>query len=731
MTRPPVYIAGVGILSALGSGLEATEKGLRENRSAITPLSLFTPLYGAPLPTGQVNDSFLDRDQSSLRSRTHRLALTASRQALASSVGKLAPEAVILGTTTGGIYSTEELLRKNSRQIELYQFHGLHTVATDVARQCRCTGPALVVSTACSSGVVAIALAVQMLRCGMVKSVLAGGVDSLSRLPYFGFLSLQLVDQAGCRPLDKDRQGMAVAEGAGMLLLTTEKPQQWCAEIVGTGLSCDAYHPVTPHPEGQGAYNAMHRALADAGLDPGDISYINLHGTGTPENDLAEAKAVRRLFSVPPPLSSIKGATGHSLAAAGAIEAIVSAIAVAKGLLPANTNLRQVDPLLGVSPVRQPVNAPVQTVLTNSFGFCGNNGSLIIAAPKKIAPPAAESRPDALAVHGYSCVSGAGGTGATTCRIYSGNSAAGKASVDTLSKNLAPRLVRRLKRLPRMTLSLAISACSDAQLAKEKQLKPGSVFMGTGWGSLSETYDFLKRLRESTEQFPSPTDFVGSVHNGPAGQVAIMFGATGPNITTSGGNYSFEQALFAAQLSCDEPAGSALILGADEGHEHLSPLLDPSIGEGAALADGGGALYVNRSLEGAVCTIFLPFYQSCRAENVMAALVNALKKHTQLQEYALILIGIPAAQSSICEQQLTEFTALMQTSAPIIGYRQFTGEFTSASALATALAVSFFVKGSVPGPLIGGENITLTKDTGKILIVGLGEYITAIHLSRP
>jgi 3-oxoacyl-(acyl-carrier-protein) synthase len=164
----------------------------------------------------------------------------------------------------------------------------------------------MVVSTACSSGVVAIALALKMLRSGMFRTVLAGGVDSLSRLTYFGFHSLQLVDQTGCKPLDQNRQGMAVAEGAGMILLTTEKPVHYRAEILGAGLSCDAYHPAAPHPEGEGAFMAMQRALTDAGISPEAIDYINLHGTGTPDNDLAEAKAVGRVLTTPPPLSSIK-----------------------------------------------------------------------------------------------------------------------------------------------------------------------------------------------------------------------------------------------------------------------------------------------------------------------------------------------------------------------------------------------------------------------------------------
>lgn len=728
MREKAVYIKGAGIISALGSGLGATEKALRENRSAIRPLSLFTLLHAPPLPVGQVSGDFLSEDEPSLVPRTHQLALVAARQAMAEAGGHRPPEAIILGTTTGGILTTELLLKEHARQKELYQYHGLHTVATCIARECHCTGPALVVSTACSSGVVAIALALKMLRSGRYRTVLAGGVDSLSRLTYFGFYSLQLVDRAGCKPLDLNRQGMAVAEGAGMLLLTTEKPENCLGEILGAGLSCDAYHPAAPHPEGQGAFMAMQNALADAGLGAEAISYINLHGTGTPDNDRAEAKAIRRLFVTPPPLSSIKGASGHSLAAAGAIEAIVSAIAVAKGLMPANTGLKQVDPGLGVAPLTKPVDAPVEAVLANSFGFGGNNGSLVIGAPGVFPRATAQLQATGLAVHGYSCLSGAGDTQATISGISTGSSVAGITGLDTLSKNLPPRLIRRLKRLPRMTLSLAIRAHEDADLAEQN---PGSVFMGTGWGALSETYDFLTRLGESDEQFSSPTDFVGSVHNGPASQVAIMFGATGPNITTSGGDYSFEQTLLAAQIMVAEPTGSALVLGADEGHGTFSPLLDASITRGSTLADGGGALCVNRDLKNALCRISLLFYQSGQAEGVIASLISSLGIVAGREEYRLILVGIPAAMHSQGDKQLAQFTALSQSAVPIIRYRKFTGQFASASALATAVAVSFFVSGSIPGALTGGNDIALTESGHKILILGLGQYLTAMELCRP
>jgi 3-oxoacyl-(acyl-carrier-protein) synthase len=703
----------------------ATEKSLLENRSAIRPLGLFSLLQGSPLPVGQV---FGLEDASPLP-RTHQLVRIAAQQAMDGS--SRPPDAIIIGTTTGGILTTEQLLRCNEQDKERYRHHGLNTVADYLAGEFNCTGPALVVSTACSSGVVALAMALKMLRSGQVKTVLAGGVDSLSRLTYFGFHSLQLVDRAGCKPLDQNRQGMAVAEGAGMVLLTTEKPVDCIAALLGAGLSCDAYHPAAPHPEGQGAFTAMRSALADAGLSPEEIDYINLHGTGTPENDLAESKAVRRLFTTLPPLSSIKGASGHSLAAAGAIEAVVSAITISRGLMPANTGLQKVDPELGLTPLTSPLKCPVKAVLSNSFGFGGNNGSLVIGRPDTFQKAPASQPCVTLAVHGYSCLTGAGGTAETIARIHTGASLSGMAGLETLAENLPSRLIRRLKRLPKMTLSLAVSAYENSKNSPLEGKKPGAVFMGTGWGALSETHDFLSRLTESKEQFPSPTDFVGSVHNGPASQVAILFGATGPNITTSGGDYSFEQALFAADLMLDNSAEPALILGADEGHEIFSPLLDPSIPPGTDLADGGGALYINRNTKDSKCCISIPFYRCSKADGVIEALVDSLATLDKLGEYALILAGIPAAMHEEGAKQLEQFMALSKLSVPVVDYRKSIGEFASASAVATVLAASFLESGVIPGALTGGSDIVITGRTSKILVLGLGQYITAIELIKP
>jgi 3-oxoacyl-(acyl-carrier-protein) synthase len=721
LTPAPIYIASAGIISPLGRGLAATVTAIRENRSAIAPLHVFPLLQGGPLPVGQIADLAAHPSLP----RTHQLAREAARMAMQGCAEP--PDAVILGCTTGGILTTEQLLRDNVADRTSYRYHSLLSVAQEVALECGCAGPALMLSTACSSSAVAIALALGMLRAGGMRRILAGGVDSLSRLTYFGFHSLQLVDKNGCRPLSASRQGTSVAEGAAMLLLTAERPENPLAVLLGAGLSCDAYHPAAPHPEGKGAFLAMQSALTDAGLEPGAVDYINLHGTGTKDNDLSEAKAIKALFPAPPPLSSIKGATGHSLGAAGAIEAVVAGLAVSQGIIPGNTACDVPDPALGIVPLPAPAEREVGVVLSNSFGFGGNNGSLLIGRQDLPVAPAARQTGRPLAVHGSACVTGAGFTAETLARLLEGRSAAGMSATEILGAELPSRFIRRAKRLPRLSLQLAASVTAEAGEGR----KPTAIFMGTGWGPLSETYDFLSKLRESAEQFPSPTDFVGSVHNSPASQIAILLGATGANVTASGGDYSFEQALLAADSLLDDSGQSALLAGADEGHAQLSPLLDSSIAAGDPLADGGGALLINRDPAGARCLVGLPFYARDTGENLAERLLRSLGGAERMrEEVAAIFAGIPAGMSEEGNRQLAEVLQALDRRIPVCRYRDFVGQFASASAVAAALAVAYLDAGIIPGALLGADDLPLERGR-KILVLGTGCFLTAMEFFRP
>ncbi len=720
MRQPTVYIAAVGIVSGLGSGPVATVHALGSEFIGIGPLSAFSLLHGDLLPVGQVTDVPHTGDLP----RTHRLALLAADQAMRHCMTP--PDAVIVGTTTGGMDRTEELLRQGVSKGACYRYHGLATVAKLLARRYDCRGPLLTISTACSSGATALAMAMAMIRMGMAKTVLAGGVDALCRLTYFGFHSLQLVDRTGAHPLDIDRCGMSVAEGAAMLLLSADPLGHPLAELTGAGLSCDAYHPTAPRPDGTEAASAIRAALNDAGLGPEEIDYINLHGTGTRENDLAEARAIQTVFSDIPPLSSIKGATGHSLAAAGGIEAVVATLAIDHGFLPANSGLRQVDPLLELAPLTSPVSQSVGNVLSNSFGFGGNNAALIISRPRRKASCSqiGTERDHRLLVLGLAALSGAGDLDAIITALQTGKLAAGRVQSARLATGLDPGRIRRLKRLPRMALSMAAAARNNMNPAGSVQ----AIFMGTGWGAQGETHDFLHRLFETEERFPSPTDFVGSVHNAPAGQVAMLLGATGANITTSGADASFEQALMTAILNLGvEETG--IVLGLDEFHPCLSPLFDPSVAGVSIPADGGGACLVRRWHPGAGAgvTVRLPFFAN-NSEQAMDDLLAALGDRDHLcSSCGLLMVGIPMASGNEGEQQLAAFIDRLGRKPPIFRYRDFLGEFASSSALAAILAMAI-LRDDISVPF--GHHQRPLAAGSSILVLGLGDTITAMEISR-
>jgi 3-oxoacyl-[acyl-carrier-protein] synthase-1/3-oxoacyl-[acyl-carrier-protein] synthase II len=640
-----------------------------------------------------------------------------------------APDAIVLGITTGGIYTTEELLKSGNGNPERYACHAAGSVAEHVARETECNGPVLTIATACSSGATALKIAMDMLRSGTAKSVLAGGADCLCRLTYYGFHSLQLVDPAGARPFDKNRRGMSIGEGAAMLLLTAAEtpPDNAIAELLGAGLSCDAWHPAAPHPQGEGALKAMHQALADARLILEEIDYIHLHGTGTVDNDLAEAHAVKALFGDRPipAVSSTKGIFGHSLAAAGATGAAMAAFGIARGLIPGNIGLNEPDPALNLIPIATTTERPVRAALANAFGFGGNNAVLALGHPKRPAPADAveANKPVSFSVVGGASLSGAGQTDQIIDRIIRNERAAGLVPPAEMARHLSERYARRMKRLPRLTLTLAISASGNPADGDQ----PASVFFGTGWGGLSETHDFLKKLFESEEKFTSPTDFIGSVHNAAAGLTAIHFKAKGANITTTGGNCSFEQALMSAGLVSSQNDDPLLVIGADEYHPVLSPLFDSSVALSRTPADGGGALFLRPDGPDAGCrirTIHLAYNGNCDPD--LQRLIQKLGGPQRIcDQYGAILVGIPLAERNQAELQLASF--LERTSYPhrVIDYRRFTGEFASASAVAAVLAVSFVQSNSIPDQL---TNCMDGLQGLGVLVLGLGNYLTAMDV---
>lgn len=709
MTYPYIDVAGLGIICPLGQNVDETLDAIESCRSELRPVTRFQPPHHDPLPVGQISDL----GEAGALPLTHQMARIAANQAMAGCAQP--PDAIILGVTTGGMAVTEELLKAERLAPAGFRYHAIGSVAADLAERYECRGPVLTISTACSSGSAAIALALAMLRSGCYQRILTGGVDALCRLTYYGFKSLQLIDPKGSRPMDLQRRGMSVAEGAGMLLLKATGKTSDAIRVLGAGLSCDAHHPAQPHPEGKGAKAAMQAALDDAGLSVAQIDYINLHGTGTIDNDRSEARAVHSLFGGHiPAVSSIKGATGHSLAAAGAIEAVISVKAIERGLLPGNTGYRSPDPELDLEPVTAPTAKPIQTVMSNSFGFGGNNATIIFGRsdmPQPTPPPA----PQPLYISGWSAFSGAGGARDTLACLESDGDCRGAAAAAELSRNLPPQMIRRLKRLSLMTVAMAAEARSAAG---DPEIE--SIFFGTGWGSLSETNDFLQGLFESDEKFPSPIDFIGSVHNAPAGQLALAHRATGANITVSGGDYSFEQALLAAQFLAPDKS-TFLVAAADEGHAKLSPLFDPSVAAASPISDGGGVLVLSRRPVDNAPTIALKHFETgIGARAVSDRMADALGD--RIGRIGLVLAGIPAAQRTLGQAQLDHFISHTGYSGPILDFRRQIGEFASATAVAAVFAAA---KASGPNRFDKSSGVQAPGT----LVLGFGSTLTAMEVS--
>ena len=391
----PFLLSQFTATSCIGRGLTPTLASLRERRSGLRPCDF----EGAERDTwtgsvAGVDDEVLRADLRDYDCRNNRLAQIGLRQdhferAVAQAMARVGRRrmGVFLGTSTSGIGQTELAYRRRDpvtgalpADFHYASTHNPYSVSDFVRRYFELEGPAMAVSSACSSSAKVFASARRMLQAGLIDAAIVGGVDSLCLTTLCGFDSLGLLSSRPCRPFDTARDGISIGEAAAFVLLE-RVPDSLDANAVllrGVGESSDAYHMSSPHPQGLGARLAMQQALDSAGLQAAQIDYINLHGTATPGNDAAESLAVAVLFGdVATPCSSTKGATGHTLGAAGALEAVISALALQQGLMPAGVNTEHVDLALGVHYLLDNRGQRANNVLSNSFGFGGTNCSLV------------------------------------------------------------------------------------------------------------------------------------------------------------------------------------------------------------------------------------------------------------------------------------------------------------------------------------------------------------------
>jgi 3-oxoacyl-[acyl-carrier-protein] synthase I len=392
----PLALTSFTATSAIGRGLAATLASLEAQRSGLAPCTFETVTLDTCVgEVAGVDQATLPATLAEFECRNNRLAwLALAEDGFAGAVARCAARlgrervGVFLGTSTAGILETEIAYRRRDPASGAlpadFRYRGAHntfSLAAFVQRALRLAGPAVVISSACSSSAKVFASAQRAIAAGIIDAAVVGGVDSLCLTTLYGFHSLQLVARTPCRPFDRARDGISIGEAAAFALL--EPPpashEAHTVLLIGSGESSDAYHMSSPAPDGRGARAAMRQALAAAALEPQDIEYINFHGTGTPSNDEVEGQAVASVLGRELPGSSTKGATGHTLGAAGALEAVICALALQHDLLPAGVNTTAVDPALPVSYLRANRRARLRHVMSNSFGFGGSNCSLIFA----------------------------------------------------------------------------------------------------------------------------------------------------------------------------------------------------------------------------------------------------------------------------------------------------------------------------------------------------------------
>ena len=402
MSHRRVAITGVGLVTALGATTEGSWSAMTAGACGIRPLQLFDSngyrsTVAAEVPIDDVTRGFTALEKRRW-SRSDQIGVAAAQQALDGS-GLLQSDVrrdrvgVLLGAGTADLLRNEDYFftmvtagTEHARPSDVYQ-HFSSTPVDVIATRFGLEGLRSCLVAACSSSTIAIGRAADAIRSGRLDAALAGGTDALARLTYSGFNALRLMDSGPCRPFDKARAGMSIGEGAGILVLedmeqARRRGAPILAELAGYSLSCEAFHPTAPEPDGVAVAAMVSAALRDARLDPAAVDHVNAHGTGTTQNDRAEARGFRAVFgerAAHIPVTSIKSMVGHCLGAAGGVEAAALALTIARGVIPPTINHTETDPECEVDVVQNTARErPVKVGVSTSLAFGGNDSALVM-----------------------------------------------------------------------------------------------------------------------------------------------------------------------------------------------------------------------------------------------------------------------------------------------------------------------------------------------------------------
>lgn len=612
-----IWVTGIGVVSPLARGAAATMDRLIAGERAFAPLSLFdipgTRARIAAEVRGLSVEEVAPPGEAEGWSRTDAMAVLSAREALAQAGVDLhaTPVDLVVGGTTAGMFETEELLAWLSHEpsaitpLKRMLSHPLSSTADHVRAAVGPFRRVRSVCSACSSGANAILLGAAWIRAGLSSCVLAGGADGLCRLTYTGFGALAAVDPGPCRPFDRRRAGLNLGEAAAFLLLEPEhaaraRGAEPIVELRGWATGAEAHHITNPEREGRTAARVMRDALRCAALSPADIDYVNAHGTATPLNDVMEAAALRACLGAEVDriaVSSSKGQIGHTLGAAGAIEAAISAMAVARGVMPPTAGLEEVDPECRLVHLTEAREAPIRAAMSNSFGFGGTDSVLVFAQPGRFPPPpGASGAPERRSVV-VTAAATIGPLGVLSSRGGAAYLEPGQPPAEgpisfTAGDHLDLARARRLDRAGRLTTAAILTAMKDAGLEGGAPVEAGAgagspaddvtssrsfpgAIVGASFGSVDASTAYMRRIYDKGAKYASPADFPNLVPSSPVGHASIYLGLRGPVFAMADLGATAESAMVTAIELITAGEGEVIAAGSVE---EASPMIERCLG---------------------------------------------------------------------------------------------------------------------------------------------------------
>lgn len=565
-----IAITGEGIVSAIGLNKQEVLQALQEGRTGIGKMKYLQSIHHE-LPVGEVDLSneqmkkMLGIPSEQMMSRTSLLGMLAIDQALKEAYvdvaslrarkadGKPLRIVLVSGTTVGGMDITERCFDQLEKQksVEFLQHHDCGNSTRLMADHFGIFDEVATLSTACSSAANAIMLGARLLKAGEADLVVAGGTEALSRFHLNGFNSLMILDHESCRPFDTTRTGLNLGEGAAFLVLESEEMAQQRkitphAYLTGYGNACDAFHQTASSENGEGAYLAMTEALAMAHLSAKDIQYVNAHGTGTPNNDQSESVSLKRVFGDEMPMvSSTKSFTGHTTSASGSIETVICILAMQHHFVPANLGWK--NPMEnGILPTMGAQNLDLENVLCNSFGFGGNDSSLVISLHPK--ESASEIMRD------------------VKIKVLSKVEINSEEQLTDIRKYVKPLEVRRMGKIMKSSLLSSLEALQRAGIEV-----PDSIITGTAYGCLENSERLMEQIKEEGEGMLKTTFFMQSTHNTIGSNIAIKTHCHGYNVTYTQESHSLEWAIRDAELLLRSGKVKNVLVGC---HDESTPLFN-------------------------------------------------------------------------------------------------------------------------------------------------------------